>query len=248
MKRDRHAYTLVELLTVTAIVILLASLLLGVIGIAREKGRQVGCAGHLRQTSHSIAMFAPDNSRNVPNSITPWDRSNSSFALLSNYTARSTAIFRCPSDKRRPTRAITNFTSFVTITNYCSYSLNRRMIWGGSGAIGGSPLGINVGLQDAVVAMDRVGTSTNGFELLSPPQGIPGATWTNSNHRKVGNVLYADGRVQTVASLAQTNYAGYAFTGGGLSYATGELNIIGSSGTTNAAFNNMPRIGVQNPL
>ena len=248
----RRAFTLIELLTVVAIIAVLAGLLIPAISGARESSRRVACASNLRQLGLSIGTFAGDNNSNMaPYSVTPVDRSNSSFAMLSNYLDRPMMIFVCPSDSRRPVAAVTSFPSFVTISNACSYSLGRRRRWepGGLGGGGGTRgAGVLVGFENTAVILDRVGTSTNGFELLEPTNGVTGATWVRSNHKERGNILFGDGRVQTVTGLPTTNYIGYTFgSGPGLTLFSGEAPIIGSSGTTNA-YNNMPRIGIQNPL
>jgi len=190
-----RAFTLIELLTVVAIIGLLAALLLSAVAKAREKGRQVSCASNLRQIGQSIAMFASDNDRSVPYATTNalpaagiFDRSNRSFGLLSNYLSRSTSVFRCPSDIRKPSRIVTNFTSFMTVTNACSYSHARTMTWG-------------MGFEDRIISLDRVGTSTNGFELLSSTNGVAGSAWVGGNHKPAGNILFGDGRVILHATL-----------------------------------------------
>jgi len=56
----RNAFTLVELLTVTAIVSLLAALLLPSLKNAREKGKNVVCISNLRQIGSGISMYSGD--------------------------------------------------------------------------------------------------------------------------------------------------------------------------------------------
>ncbi|MCG3146808.1 MAG: hypothetical protein PCFJNLEI_00242 [Verrucomicrobiae bacterium] len=191
----RRAFTLIEVLTVVGIIALVAALLLPAINGAREKGRRVACASHLRQIGTAIALYAADNSRLVPYATTNvlaaagvFDRSNRSFGLLSNYLNQSAAIFRCPSDTRKLASPVTNFSAFITITNACSYSHARTMTWG-------------QGFENYIVSIDRVGTSTNGFDLLNPTTGAVGATWTNGNHNQAGNILFGDGRVMTHPQL-----------------------------------------------
>ncbi|MCG3146804.1 MAG: hypothetical protein PCFJNLEI_00238 [Verrucomicrobiae bacterium] len=190
-----RAFTLIELLTVVAIIGILAALLLSVIGRARERGRRLSCANNLRQIGQGVAMYADDYYQRAPYATTNvvavrpiFDRSNHSFGLLSNYVNESYAIFKCPSDQRTPVRSITNFASFVTITNANSYSHARTMKWG-------------TGFTDSIVTLDRVGTSTNGFELLEPADGVVGATWTNGNHIGAGNILFGGGRVELHTTL-----------------------------------------------
>jgi len=225
-----RAFTLIELLTVVGIIMLLAALILQAIGRAREKGRQVSCASNLRQIGQSIAMFASDNNRSVPYATTNvlaaagiFDRSNRSFGLLSNYLSRSTSVFRCPSDTRRLSAVVTNFTSFLVISNACSYSHARTMSWG-------------IGFENAIVSLDRVGTGTNNFNLLSPTNGVAGATWATSNHKRAGNILFGDGRVATHPALPS------AINNGPI-----ELNAFFDP-SLGWLYTNIIRVTVQNPL
>jgi len=226
-------FTLIEMLTVIAIIALIAALLLPALSRAREKGRQVNCASNLRQIGVGIAQYAAENEDKVPYATTTilalagiLDRSNNSFRLLSNHVSRSVRVFRCPSDSTRPLRTVTNFAAFATITNACSYSLARNMTW-------------QSGFPDWIVALDRVGSSTNGFELLQPANGMTGATWTNGNHRKIGNILFGDGRVQTMAALPVSIRLGYTANSVDLGWAGAGWDTYFTSG---------PPVTVQNPL
>ncbi len=56
----RRGFTLIELLVVVSIVILLISILLPVLGNAREAARQVACAAHQRGAAQALAVYATD--------------------------------------------------------------------------------------------------------------------------------------------------------------------------------------------
>lgn len=60
-QRRRHAFTLLELLVVLALIALLASLLLPVFANARERARQASCASNLRQLGAAFLMYAQDS-------------------------------------------------------------------------------------------------------------------------------------------------------------------------------------------
>ena len=67
MKRGLHSgFTLVELITVVAIIGLLASIILPVVTTAREKARQTDCSNNLRQISLSLTMYKGDNEDQLP--------------------------------------------------------------------------------------------------------------------------------------------------------------------------------------
>lgn len=62
----RAAFTLVELLTVIAIIGILAGILVPVVGKVRNRARQSVCTTHLRQIGIGLQMYANDNKDRFP--------------------------------------------------------------------------------------------------------------------------------------------------------------------------------------
>jgi prepilin-type N-terminal cleavage/methylation domain-containing protein/prepilin-type processing-associated H-X9-DG protein len=60
------AFTLIELLVVIGIIAILASLLVPVVGRARESARRVACAANLRSVHQTFLAYAADNDGHVP--------------------------------------------------------------------------------------------------------------------------------------------------------------------------------------
>jgi prepilin-type N-terminal cleavage/methylation domain-containing protein/prepilin-type processing-associated H-X9-DG protein len=115
----RGAFTLIELLTVIAIIGILAAILIPVVGRARESARGARCISNLRQVGVAIYAYADDNRGSLPPTgffgIAPYynrDARNFQHALLPYLQLRRaanwgtsveqsvySAVFDCPSYK-----------------------------------------------------------------------------------------------------------------------------------------------------
>ncbi len=62
--RRQSAFTLIELLTVIAIIGILAAIIIPTVGAVREKAKQVKCVSNLRQWGTAIIAYANDNKGN----------------------------------------------------------------------------------------------------------------------------------------------------------------------------------------
>ena len=72
--RRANGFTLVELLTVIAIIAVLAALLFPVFAAARGKAREITCVSNLRQIGLAFKMYAQDYDELYPWAVDPTDK------------------------------------------------------------------------------------------------------------------------------------------------------------------------------
>lgn len=93
-------FTLVEMLTVIAIIAILAAVLLPSLSASRERGRMAYCANNLSQLGKALMMYIDDNDDYFP----PVSRDSSASAWdleILPYAGYATNLFLCPSDPYR---------------------------------------------------------------------------------------------------------------------------------------------------
>ncbi|EIP98993.1 prepilin-type N-terminal cleavage/methylation domain-containing protein [Opitutaceae bacterium TAV1] len=67
--RPAAAFTLIELLTVIAIIGILAAIIIPVVGKVRESARRAQCVSNLRQIANAVLLFADDHRGVLPGGI-----------------------------------------------------------------------------------------------------------------------------------------------------------------------------------
>lgn len=99
--RRRHAFTLIELLMVIAIISILASLLLPVLGNAQRKAKSAGCLSNLHQFGVALELYVDDDNDHLPSCpLLPSQDTNLTainVALAPFLPVK--AVWHCPADQ-----------------------------------------------------------------------------------------------------------------------------------------------------
>lgn len=99
-RKPARAFTLIELLTVIAIIAILAAILIPVVGAARATARDVLCKSRLRTLSQAAQLFAGDHDERIPQGFHTrhwywWEDINEYMDVTLRNV--STGLHRCPS-------------------------------------------------------------------------------------------------------------------------------------------------------
>ena len=192
------AFTLIELLAVTAIIGVLAALLLTAIAKAPHRARLLACSSNLRQMGLAFHVFAHEHGGRFPQTVPlaeggalEWNRSSPGYAsvyvinpqvfrAMSNELG-SVRILVCPSASQR--RAVDFSRLGYTNISYAT-GVSASLETPASG----------LGLDNNLVP-----TSSRATQVV--PE-LPGFTWGAERHESRGNILSADGSVSMSLSKA----------------------------------------------
>jgi prepilin-type N-terminal cleavage/methylation domain-containing protein len=117
--RNRRGFTLIELMTVIAIIAILAGFLFPVLQNAREAGRRTQCLSNLKQIGYAVSQYAFDNDRKLPWATAWYDYAPPDFQVdptfvalvLLKYEGNKVDIWRCPDafmELNHPNRGMRN--------------------------------------------------------------------------------------------------------------------------------------------
>jgi prepilin-type N-terminal cleavage/methylation domain-containing protein len=214
-----RAFTLVELLTVIAMIAILAALLLPGLSSAREQGKRAFCLSNLRQVGIAVTAYAQDNDGKIPYGpkappfTSPSDLYPSTGAptsllslqsgapvglglLLAQYLSLEPRVLFCPGSDQ-PVDAAAELAKVGSTQAQGSYYYRH----GGNTRLFDTPGGTNAPTH---LQLDNLGLNRNGLPIralavdtifLCPPDLATFNVKPRTNHRqKFADLLFADGR------------------------------------------------------
>ncbi|MDR1282231.1 MAG: DUF1559 domain-containing protein [Opitutaceae bacterium] len=185
-----RGFTLVELLTVIAIIGLLAAIIIPVTGKVRASARATRCLSNMRQVGTAFLLYATDNRNTFPvqdTATAPFDAQTSWSGQIYPYT-QTWAVMRCPEYKG-------------AAENPVCYLYNRHVAQNMAGFLSlprGAPTGIFQSQKPSrdVVMLDQQAAAAGLAPVADIPNQNPDTTpWWYPHKNRQRTTLYVDGHV-----------------------------------------------------
>lgn len=194
--------TLIELLTILAVIALFVALLASAVGRAKAKSIRMCCVNDLKQVGIAFRTWAYDHNNEYPMAVSETNGGSMDFTagpnvfrhfqVMSNEVS-TPKILLCPTEWDGPHTYATNGWSSFSNSNLSYF------------------IGVDARETNAMMLLSGDRNITDGTALknglLELTTNNP-ASWTREMHKKIGNVLLVDGSVQQDNSAwLQTNIA-----------------------------------------
>ncbi len=216
--RRNAAFTLIEMLTVIAIIGVLAAILIPVVGKVRQSARASRCVSNMRQLGAAFSLFVGDNkgllpvTYNMSNAATnnwwyhlnpytgnpvmkPYWTSASGSGSVQEVSLADGGVYRCPETDPNNTGWGSNF--------WVSYKMNSRFREDdpkrnsyNAATVAGFPMGMIVNPARCISVLE--GRTHPEFDSFNEATSAGNAYWVIYPHGGRTNALFADGHVQSM--------------------------------------------------
>jgi len=201
--RSPAGFTLLELLSVIAIIVLLAGLLLPTLSQARSKARSTQCLNNLRQWGLTYRQYADDNKDLLPRrgqGVKPLDqidRPEDWFNALPPYLSLPPYQQFFTNSQRLKPGAQSPFVCPAATdpgsNHFLPYAMNMNLCpWGNSGTAEATRFGDVVRPAQVVALADAPGPYSATYPSKNPYSPVP-------RHNSRLNILFLTGQVQSFA-------------------------------------------------
>ena len=112
-RQKTQGFTLLELLTVVAIIAVLCSILIPALGGVRKSAQQARCASNMRQIGCALLLYAAANDNKLPETSHTAAVGQSWIYTLSDYLGDCDEVRICPADPKGDRRFDAGGTSYI---------------------------------------------------------------------------------------------------------------------------------------
>jgi len=192
--RNARAFTVLELLTVIAIIAILAAILLPAISQAKARAKRLACIEQLHQTGIAFSSFAHDHDGKFPMAVPGNAGGSLDFARTPYGTVANSCSYHhfqpLADELRTPRMVVCPADTRIPATNFAALRNENLSYF----------IGLNAELAkpNSILAGDRNLTNDYYAAVTSTARLEPGAAlrWTPELHAFKGNLLFTDGRVE----------------------------------------------------
>ena len=209
----KKQFTLVELLTVIAIIAILAGMLIPAVNRARATAEQTACLNNLSQLGKAEAMFQADSMQKISSSEDYGTIYNQIYCLW-EYVGQKADIFLCPADSTTTTKSWKNADGNSPLR--MSYLANGFVHWYRTSGDSSTKISSKTNYKDYLKELLSISAvpspastmsqgENNGEGFFTDPGNSTSASVSDllqdkMHGKKRSNYLYLDGHAETLDS------------------------------------------------